>query len=98
MADYTITETEAVSLTTEYRNTHEGQTRAFKIDKAEIDKIFAEHTSATGIRAYLGEDATGLNLVMVATDAQGNDILDTFYDKTTTCPTNCGNPNVLNGL
>ena len=98
MANYTITETDAVSLTTEYRNNHEGQTRAFKIDKAEMDEIFAENPSAKGIRAYLGEDATGLNLVMVATDAQGNDILDTFYYKTTTCPANCGNPKVLNGL
>ena len=98
MAGYTITEEEAVTLTTEYRSNHTEQTRAFKIDKAEIDEIFAEHPTAMGVRAYLGQkpNAGALQMVMVATDAEGNDILDVFYDHTTPCPEECDTGSVLN--
>jgi|GEM_PF-5162889 len=96
MEDHTIRKVEAVALTTAYRNNHEGQTRAFKIDKAEIDEIFAAHPAATGMRVYLGEDFTGLRLVMVATAAEGNDILDTFYDHSVRCPEVCDTSSILN--
>lgn len=100
MSQYTIDQGTASTLTTEYRGNHEGQTKGFKIDKAEIDQIFADHPEATCFRAYLGQqpNAGKLQLVMVAVDAAGNDILDIFYDKTLPCPSDCGDANFLNDL
>tara|TARA_R110000868_G_scaffold264301_2_gene522881 strand:+ start:613 stop:918 length:306 start_codon:yes stop_codon:yes gene_type:complete len=98
MASYTITETEAVSLTTEYRNNHEGKRRAFKIDKSEINQIFSDHPTAVGIRSYLGQENNSgpLRLIMVATDSNGNDILDVFYDHVKPCPSDCDTNSILN--
>ena len=98
MSNYTIERQEAIELTTEYRNAFgENAIRAFKIDKAEIDEIFAENPSAKGIRAYMGGGTTDtFNLVMVAVDADGNDILDNFYDHADKCPISCDTTSILN--
>ena len=100
MSHYTISESKAKSLTLEYRTNQSKLTKGFLIDKAEIDEIFTDHPEATKIRAYLAQqnNAGKLQVVMVAVDADGNDILDKFYDKVNPCPNVCGNANILNNL
>ena len=90
MLQYTISESEARSLTLEYRKNQSEFTKGFLIDKAQIDKTFTGQPETTKFRAYLGQESgTGkLQVVMVAADADENDILDTFYDKADPCP-NC---------
>lgn len=98
MSIYTIDETEAIDLTSEYRTNQTDLSKGFLIDKAEIDEIFTDHPEATQFRAYLGqeENAGKLQLVMVAVDANGDDILGTYYDRVLACPTHCSSANILN--
>jgi len=95
MSTYTISESEAIAITTNYRENHTDLVRAFKIDKAEIDLIFND-PNAAGIRTYLGKDSNGLRLVMVGVDSNGDDILGTYYDHCDPCPSNCDNNSILN--
>lgn len=95
MSQYEIPINEAITLTTTYRNNHPDKTRAFKIDKAEIEEIFA-NSEAISIRSYLGEDATGLRLIMVGVNSSGKDILTTCFDHTVTCPEVCDETSELN--
>jgi hypothetical protein len=90
MLQDTISESEARSLTLEYRKNQSELKKGFLFDKAQIDKTFTGQPETTKFRAYLGQQSgTGkLQVVMVAADADENDILDTFYDKADPCP-NC---------
>lgn len=98
MSQYNITRQEAIDLTTDYRSAFgENAKRAFKIDKAEIDQVFEDNPIAEGVRVYMGgSSADEFRLVMVATDAEGNDILDSFYDHMSPCPSDCDTGSVLN--
>ncbi|MBL4709068.1 MAG: hypothetical protein JKY48_11595 [Flavobacteriales bacterium] len=95
MSSYTISESEAVELTTTWRTNNPTKKRAFCMDKAELDEIFS-NAEAVQMRVYLGEDESGIRPVMVGVDATGNDILEPIYDHATTCPTNCDESSVLN--
>lgn len=95
MSSYTISENEAVGLTTTWRENNPSKKRAFCVDKAEIDEIFS-NTNAVKMRAYLGEDESGLRLILVGVDNLGKDILDEIYDHVGTCPESCDESSVLN--
>lgn len=95
MSNYEITESEAVTLTTAWRTNHPNAKRAFLVDKQEIDEIFS-NSAATGMRVYLGEDSSGIRLVMVGVNDEGEDILDPIYDHALPCPSSCDNNSVLN--
>jgi len=100
MSQYTITRQEAIDYTTAWRNDNDLSIKAFKMDKAEMEQIFEDNPTATGVRSYLAikEDSgeKEYKLVMVATDSEGNDILDSFYDHTVACPPTCDSESVLN--
>jgi hypothetical protein len=96
MSEYTITLEEGVDWTTNWRDEHPTLPRAFKIEKAEIDEIMSA-SGAEGMRTYLGvDDNNDYHLVIVAIDAQGNDILTHVYNHTSSCPPSCDTDSVLN--
>lgn len=56
-----------------------------------------QQTGAKGIRVYNGLDADGKNIsILVAADANEDDITDKILEKGVICPTNCGSANGLN--
>ncbi len=95
MSSYTITESEAITLTTNWRANFPELKRAFCIDKAEVEQIFS-NPAAVSMRAYLGQDDSGVRLVMVGVNAEGKDILEPIYDHASPCPDNCDDSSVLN--
>lgn len=96
MSEYDITLQEAIDYTTAWRGEHGSLIKAFKIDKAEIDEIFAADESAVGIRAYLGLDGSAPKLVLVGVDSEGKDILTKICDHCAPCPDACDSTSVLN--
>ena len=62
-----------------------------------INVLFAQ-PGAVALRMYYAINNDGKeNLVLVATDANGNDLLEKIYDDTWTCPPYCSAANALNG-
>jgi len=95
MSNYTITLQEGIDWTTNFRNQNPNSVKAYKIDQAEINEILAQ-PGAAGIRTYMGIDNSGNEkLVMVAVDANGNDILNNVYDHAEPCPPTCDPNSVL---
>ncbi len=80
MSDYKITLAEGVTYTTAWRTSHSDLVKGFKIDKAEVNEIFADE-NAVAMRAYLGYD--------------GKDILSNVYDFCEPCPSTCDESSVL---
>ena len=68
-------------------------------DKEAI-KILSEQTDYEGIKFYFAlNDKNEMTLVLVAIDADGNDIIGTdaiLLNHANLCPSICGEPNVLN--
>jgi hypothetical protein len=96
MSDYTISLQTGIDYTTNWREAHPDEVKAFKSDKAEMLEIL-NIEGAEGVRSYMGLDDEGnAHLVMVAVDENGDDMLETIYDHTESCPTNCDVNSVLN--
>ena len=94
MSDYKITLAEGVTYTTAWRTAHSDLVKGFKIDKAEVNEIFADE-NAVAMRAYLGYDGTEPKIVIVGVDADGKDILSNVYDFCEPCPSTCDESSVL---
>jgi hypothetical protein len=95
MSDYKITLQDGIDYTTEWRTEHPTLVKGFKIDKAEVDEIFANE-DAVAMRTYLGLDSEGdPKLVIVGVDAEGKDITSTVYDLAEPCPSVCDETSVL---
>lgn len=78
--------------------------KGFWVDKKMIDTVFAQDSSANGLRIYFAQknsnETRKYNLVFVGTkpdtgsttkkDPNGNDDFGTYYDYVDPCPKNCG--------
>jgi hypothetical protein len=96
-----ITLTEGAALTAAYRSANPSGTKGHFFGKNKISALLVQ-TGTKGLRIYYGIDsATGKQeLVVVATDANGDDILASsgplVLDRSVACPPNCGTSNSLN--
>ncbi len=92
-----ITLAQGKALTACYRRACPNTTKGVFIGKDHINDLLAQ-TGAKGIRVYFGNDSvTGSNtIVMVAADANENDILDLIIDTGKQSPPYSGNANDLN--
>lgn len=87
---------QGASLTKKYRNANPDARKGNFYGK-DILKQLLEQNGCMGIRMYYGIDDDGnQELVLVAADADENDILDLVVDLSKPCPNRCGSPNVLN--
>ena len=101
-----ISVTTAAEWTANWRKAEPGKTLSQCFTLAEInDVVTSAGSTAVGVRAYYGleQDKTTENyemkLFLVATDANGNDILPTsgvIVDFARPCPSYCGESNILN--
>ncbi len=82
-------------LTKTYRTNHKNKKIAQFFGKDKLLDLLNQ-TGAMGIRIYFGERDGDLELVLVAADANENDLLDKILDKGWSCPTNCSVNNALN--
>jgi hypothetical protein len=100
MADstYLIPLQTAVNWTTAWRSANPNAIKAFKINIDEVNDILKE-VNVNAIRVYFGIDNGVEKLVLVAVDANGNDIIDPTvnghvisgtYDFNEPCPPICG--------
>lgn len=88
---------EAAGLTANYRAAHAGQVLASFYGKDHIQALLNQ-TGAMGIRIYYGIDNQGeKQMVLVAADANGNDILGLTLEQGYPCPKYCSSLNELNG-
>jgi hypothetical protein len=81
---------DAIALTQRYKNSVDDRARrAFLIDKSVFTDLFAQD-NATGVRCYLGLNTdNAIELVMVATDSDGKDLITIVMDHFTVCPIVC---------
>jgi hypothetical protein len=98
----------AVNWTTAWRNANPGMNsvKAFRIDMAEINQVM-EEAGTTYFRAYFGLDNGVEKLVLVAVNANGQDIINPTvnnqqisgtYDFCNPCPPTCDlNSPLMNG-
>ena len=110
---HAISLAEAIDLTTRWRgNMPKGAIKGARYDRIAFDKLLAAPGCA-GIRIYFGMKAdTSWNLVLVATDASGNDLLPTgnargapadgdddppIEEQGNICPPLCDDGSPLNG-
>lgn len=96
-----ITLTEAETLTAAWRNGSNGDIKGGFFGKDKLQYLLDESGSA-GIRMYFGETTSGeKTLVLVAADADKNDIITAegakILDRMVLCPPDCGTGNGLNG-
>jgi hypothetical protein len=93
-----MTETAAAALTATFRKNYASQPKAYFYGYKNINTILNQ-TGAMGIRIYFGEDSSGnLQLILVAADANQNDMLSSsiIYDTGAPCPAQCGSSDPLN--
>lgn len=88
---------DASELTANYRNNHPNAIKALFYGKTSIQSILNQ-VNCVGIRIYYAQDqANEPTMVIVGTDANGNDIVNGILAEFgIKCPSNCGNPNPLN--
>jgi len=87
---------DAANLTSKYRSKNPNARRAHFFGKDILNQLL-EIDGAMGIRMYHGIDEEGKKeLVLVAADADENDILELVVDLNRPCPSFCGQNNVLN--
>ena len=89
---------DAGELTEAWRNGSNGDIKGYFYGKEKLQYLLDE-TGSEGIRIYFGETVTGeKTLVLVATDANTNDIITggKILDFGFPCPTTCGSSNDLN--
>jgi hypothetical protein len=99
MADstYLIPLQTSVNWTSAWRSANPNSIKAFKIDMQEVNDMLRE-VGVSSIRAYFGLDNGIEKLVLVAVDANGNDIINPTvdghiisgtYDFSQPCPPTC---------
>ena len=75
-----------------------GVERIAELLKIKLTPQQLKETSAKGIRVYYGMNEDGeKELVLVAADAEQNDILDLVMDQCVPCPNYCDQNSPLNG-
>lgn len=96
-SSYLIPLQTGVNWTTAWRNANTNSIKAFKIDLAEVNQMLQE-VGTTSIRLYFGLDGGVEKLVLVAVDANGQDIINPTvngqlvsgtYDFCDPCPPTC---------
>lgn len=101
-----ITLAEAAQLTANYRTlpvaTLVAALQGMKAQSLPLPSIqhLINQPNVAGVRIYFGADLLppAFKLILVATDAVGNDITSgIILDRTAICPPFCGGGNVLNG-
>ncbi len=92
-----ISISEGAQLTQNFRNNMPNQPIAQFVGRKWLEALLAQE-GAEGIRIYNGMDEEGnIKPVMVAANAQQNDVLDLIVDQTFGCPSYCPTiPNPLN--
>ena len=84
------------ALTEEYRDKNPNETIAHFFGNQKLKQLM-DQEGAVGLRMYYGTDEDGnKQLVLVAADADQNDILDLVLDLSSPCPNLCSSPNPLN--
>lgn len=86
---------EGAGLTKTYRTNHKNKKIAQFFGREKLLTLLSQ-TDAVGIRIYFGERDGEIELVLVAADANENDIIGKILDSGVSCPTNCSNNNALN--
>jgi hypothetical protein len=86
---------EGAGLTKSYRNNHRNKKIAQFFGKDKLLELLNQ-TDAVGIRIYFGERDGDIELVLVASDKNENDIIGKILDLGLNCPTNCSSRNALN--
>ena len=91
---------EGATLTANFRQTHHNGIQSHLFGYEKLQGLMAQ-PGAMALRIYYGKDADNNRaLVIVATDASGNDILDAsapmILDRAVACPPNCSSDNPLN--
>jgi len=95
-----ISLTEAAGLTAQYRAQNPSAPLANLFGSNIIMQVLSQ-PGAVGIRIYYGlsTGTTGLQLVLVGVDVNGNDIVPGVYgDRSEICPPMCSTSNPINGL
>jgi hypothetical protein len=101
--NYLIPLQTAVNWTTAWRGANTGSIRAFKINMDEVNQML-EEVGVNAIRVYFGLDNGVEKLVLVAVDANGQDIINPTvdgqtisgtYDFCAPCPPTCDINSVL---
>ena len=89
---------EAAEMTANYRAKCPGEVQAGFYGKDNILALL-QQTGAMGIRIYYGIDSNDQKqMVLVATDANENDIIGLTLEQSLPCPKHCSTANALNGL
>jgi len=87
---------EGGNMTGNYRAQNPGETIAHFFGKDKLQELL-DQQGAVGIRMYYGIDNDGKKqLVLVAADADQNDMTELVLDLSHPCPNWCSSPNPLN--
>jgi hypothetical protein len=88
---------QAVELTAAHRKRGPDEVRGWRFTRSAFEALLKE-PGMTGIRIYLGLDSQGPTLVMVATDADGCDLVDGYIaEEGWPCPPGCDRSSPLTG-
>lgn len=83
-------------LTANFRRDYPNAIKAHFVGREHLEALLAQD-GAMGVRIFHGVDDTGaFKLVLVAADANEDDMLDMVVDKLVPCPSQCGTRNGLN--
>jgi hypothetical protein len=95
--DHRISLPDAVALAKQHRTDHPGEPKAHFFHREAFDALLAQ-PGALGIRIYRGKGKGGeRHLVMVAVDAEGEDITSTVMEQDWPCPPICSRTSALAG-
>ena len=100
MATNTITLATAQNWAAKWQSNPDHKIKAFLIPKEDITQLF-EYEGVCDVRTYIGIDENGIHkLMIVGTDAAGNDLIDDqnkqyIYDFTQPCPPLCDSKSPL---
>lgn len=91
-----IPHSEAAAATKAWRDAFPQQPLAFFIGKDRLAEIIMQD-GAEGVRIYPGLDPKGVfKPILVAANADENDIIGHVMDNCSPCPPRCSTPNILN--
>lgn len=88
---------QAVEFTTAHQKKFPDEIRGWHFSRSAFEALLKE-PGMTGIRIYAGLDSRGPTLVMVATDADGRDLVNGYLaEEATHCPPYCDRSSPLIG-